>query len=122
MVILIILQALYSVVSITNKQLLCYCHPFVLAGFRMTVASSALVCVAMCKPQLFSGLSMRYAPLYAYLVVCGVYVKYSLKYWGLSNMSTVKMSCLFSCTPFMMAGISWILLRERISCWQGCGL
>ncbi len=122
MIILIVLQALYASVSITNKTLLCYCNPFVFAGFRMMIAAAFLACYGGYNRQIFSRISWAYWPYYVYLIVCGVYAKYALKYWGLSGMSALKMACLFQCTPFVMAALSWIWDKQRITAWQLCGL
>ncbi len=122
----IAMDALFGLSLPISKILLQYAPPFFLSGIRMFIAGIILLAFnyfrGSSKTKANTQLKTAHIYLYAQIIFFGVYLKYILRYWGLSHMSSIKLSFLLNMSPFMAAFFSYLAFSEKLTKKQWIGI
>ena len=122
MILLIALQALWASSIPLSKVLLGMVPPVFLAGIRMFIAGIMLLAYQWwCTKEGFN-LQKKHWWFYFQIIFFGIYLKYILRYWGLVQLSTAKLSFILNITPFCVALFSYISFNEHLSLQKWLGL
>ncbi|MCL4361774.1 DMT family transporter [Candidatus Dependentiae bacterium] len=119
---IIALQALWASSIPLSKILLNYSSPIFLAGIRMLLAGILLLTYQFFFTQQGLNLQRKHFWFYAQIIFFGIYLKYILRYWGLVQLSTAKMSFMLNITPFCVALFSYFAFNEKLSKQKWMGL
>lgn len=115
------LQALWASSIPMSKLMLTMCPPIFLAGLRMFAAGILLIIYEWYRKTALN-LSRQHLWYFVQIIFFGVYLKYILRYWGLAQLSSVKMAFMLNITPFCVALFSYIFFKEKLSYKQWSGL
>ncbi len=118
---IIALHALWGSSIPMSKKLLEYASPFLLTPLRMLIAGFLLLLINVVRKRKI-GISGSQFWFYNLQIICAVYAKYMLRYWGLDNMPASKMAFLLNIAPFVTALFSFIAFKELLSRKQWVGL
>ena len=125
MIFLIFLNILYASTFTLGKILLKYSQPIFLTAARMILGSVALFAfhyiVAKNDFKKIKFNKKDILPLLQ-IVFLGNFLSYVFEFIALKNMSSIKVAFLYNLTPFVMAIVSYIYLREKISYKKWLGL
>ena len=120
---IILLHALYGWSLPISKKLLCYASPCFLAGSRLFLGGVILLMYIWFKGDKSKRLfNKKHLLLYIQVATIGVYLKYILRYWALSYMSSAKMALIMSVSPFFAALFSYLWFNEKLSRVQWIGI
>jgi drug/metabolite transporter (DMT)-like permease len=116
MLLVVLLYAILASTFVFAKKTLVYSQPFFLIGFRMILAGSILLFY-----QVFSKKSFRIQKtdfwLFFKVALFHIYFAFILEFWSLQYLSAIKVTMIYSATPFIAAILSYFLLNEKLS-WQ----
>jgi drug/metabolite transporter (DMT)-like permease len=113
MLLVALLYALLASTFILAKNALMFGRPFFLIGFRMTLAGLLLFAFARLNNKFtFDG---RDWWLFFKVGLFHIYFSFILEFWSLQYLSAFKTTLIYSCTPFIAALLSYILLKERLN-------
>lgn len=122
MILIFFLQALWASSIPISKVLLGLMTPIFLAGIRMFIGGALLLGYYYFYMREKFTLTKSHWRSYLQIIFFGIYVKYVLRYWGLSHLPASKMAFLTNATPFLVALFSYFLLKETLSRIQWLGL
>jgi drug/metabolite transporter (DMT)-like permease len=115
------LQALWASSIPISKILLTFSPPLFLAGIRMTSAGVILLGYRLFKKEKIIILKNHYW-LFAQIIFCGIYLKYVLRYWSLTQLPTAKLAFMLNLSPFCIAFFSYFIIKEKLSSIQWAGM
>lgn len=121
MIQIVLLHALFGASIPVSKWLLSHIGAMWLTGLRMSLAGILLLTYNRFQKSTFT-LQWAHWWYYVQIIFFGIYVKYMLRYWGLSYMSASKMSFLLNISPCFAALFSYLAFREKLSLKQWIGL
>ena len=113
MLLVALLYALLASTFILAKNALMFGRPFFLIGFRMTLAGLLLFGFARLNNKFTIALSDWW--LFFRVALFHIYFSFILEFWALQYLSALKTTLIYSCTPFIAALLSYVLLKERLS-------
>lgn len=116
------LQALWASSIPLSKILLTFTSPVFLTGIRMSIAGALLLSYKYLFTDEKINFQSKHLWFYAQIIFFGIYLRYVLRYWGLSHMTAGKMSFILNCTPFVVALFSYFSFHEKLSIKQWIGL
>jgi len=119
---IIIWQALWAASIPISKLLLSYSPPVFLAGIRMASAGVLLLGYHYIIKRDKILLPRAEWLFYLQVIFFGIYIKYVLRYIGLSGMPSTKLAFMLNLTPFCVAFCSYIAFREILLRRQWIGL
>jgi len=118
---ILLLNALFATTFIIGKAILQYGKPIFFIGFRMITAGLILL-----GYQYFSGLSLKIKKadikFFVLLALVHIYIPYVFEFWALQYVSAAKTSMLFNLSPFVAAGFSFLLFKEKLTFRKFSGL
>ncbi len=88
----------------------------------MVVAGTLLLTYKYVRAKTFFVLNKNHLWLYLQIIFFGVYLKYVLRYWSLTYMSSGKMAFLLNIGPFVAALFSYCAFSQKLSAKQWLGL
>lgn len=89
--------------------------PIFLTGIRMFIAGFVMLVYNYFFTEASFKLRKQHIWYYAQIIICGIYLRYILRYWGLSYVSIAKLSFLESTMPLFVALFSFFAFKERLS-------
>lgn len=123
MIDIIIIQALFGLSMIAQKQLISYGAPFFLVGIRLFLGGGVqLIYHYMREKKLFYRHQSSEIVSLVQLIFFGVYAKYMLRTWSLHFMSTAHIALFLHGTPLVAALMTFVVLGKKSSCGQFCGM
>ena len=125
MLAIIILYAFFATsFPITKKLLNYYTTPIFLAGSRLFLAGSLLLCYQYFYAYDQFKLKRKHIKYYAQIIVIGMYINYILRVWALKSIDASKAAFLFNLSPFAASIYSYFLFNEQLNKkqWLGLGL
>lgn len=122
MIIILILQALFGLVSPLNKQGLLYCSPIFFVAAKLVCAGFILMCYQLYRKGAFHKIPSHHWPYYIQAIIIGNFCAHFLKYWGLQYVSATKMAFIFNTAPFFVALLSYIRFGYYVTKLQVIGL
>jgi drug/metabolite transporter (DMT)-like permease len=111
---------MYSILALTfvfAKKTLAYAHPFFLIGFRMILAGSILILYQRFFSKSKFSINKSDYWLFFKVALFHIYFSFIFEFWSMQYLSALKITMIYSVTPFVAAILSYILLKERLS-WQ----
>jgi drug/metabolite transporter (DMT)-like permease len=114
-----LMGATFSIVKLILDH---YTDPFFLVGYRMMLAGFLLLGYLLIFNK--SALKINRADWFTFvqIVLFHVYVCYNCEFWGQKYLSPAKVALLFNLTPFITAGLSYLLYRQKQSMQKILGL
>jgi len=105
--------ATFSIVKLILDN---YTDPFFLVGYRMTLAGLLLLGYV----YLFKKTSLKIKSksdwlVFIKVVLCHVYICYICEFWSQKYLAPAKVALLFNLTPFITAGLSYLMYRQKQS-------
>lgn len=122
MILITLLQALWASSIPLSKIMLTMSPPIFLAGLRMFAAGALLLAYQWYASSARIRFEWKHVSYYVQIIFFGVYLKYILRYWGLAQLSSVKMAFMLNLTPFCVALFSYLAFKETLSQRQWWGL
>lgn len=126
---MMLIALLYAVLALTfifAKHALMYAKPFFLIGIRMLLAGSILLAYQWFFRR--DHFVIRRDDLWIFLKVSlfHIYFAFTLEFFALQYLSSLKTTMIFSATPFISAVLAHLLLNEKLT-WKKiagicCGL
>ena len=111
---------MYSILALTfvfAKKTLAYAHPFFLIGFRMILAGTILILYQRFFSKTSFSINKSDYWLFFKVALFHIYFSFIFEFWSMQYLSALKITIIYSATPFVAAILSYILLKERLS-WQ----
>jgi len=122
MIIILIVQALFGLVSPLNKQALTLCSAAFFVAGKLLSAGILLLLYHFYRHGALSTIPRRHWPYYFQIIVIGNFCAHFLKYWGLQHVSATKMALIFNTSPFFVALFSYFFFGNRLTRMQCAGL
>lgn len=111
---------MYSILALTfvfAKKTLAYSHPFFLIGFRMILAGTILLAYQRFFSKSNFSINKSDYWLFFKVALFHIYFSFIFEFWSMQYLSALKITIIYSATPFIAAILSYALLKERLS-WQ----
>lgn len=122
MILIIALYALFGSSFVLGKMLLAYTTPLFLTGIRMIIGGVILLTyLFFCAHEHFV-FKRKHIYLYLQMVIFGIYITYSLRFWALNYMQAAKTNFIYNLSPFMSALFSYIVFHEKLTPKKWAGL
>ncbi|MCL4361076.1 DMT family transporter [Candidatus Dependentiae bacterium] len=125
MLFLIFLNILYASTFTLSKILLKYGQPVFLTAARMLLSGATLLLFHyIIAKKDFKNVRLKKKDLWPLLQIIffGNFISYVFEFIALKDMPSLKVAFLYNLTPFVMAIISYIYLKEKISLKKWLGL
>ena len=122
MTLIILLYALFGSSFPICKVLLQYTTPLFLLGSRLLVAGPILLMYHSFVNKKRIYFKWKHFSYFAQLTVFGMYLNYLIRFWGLQDLPSSKVSFLFNLSPFFSALYSYLIFNERMTRLQWLGL
>lgn len=109
---------MYSILALTfvfAKKTLAYAHPFFLIGFRMILAGTILILYQRFFSKKSFSINKSDYWLFFKVALFHIYFSFIFEFWSMQYLSALKITIIYSATPFIAAILSYILLKERLS-------
>ncbi|MCX6994381.1 MAG: DMT family transporter [Chlamydiae bacterium] len=115
MPLIVLLYALLASTFVFAKFSLDYAQPIFVIGFRMTLAGALLLGYLVFFKR--KSLKLKKSDLFIFLRVAffHIYLAFVAEFWSLQYITSSKANLIYSLTPFIAAGLSYFLLKERLS-------
>ncbi len=123
MILIILLYAIFASSFPISKILLSHASPLFLASARTLFAGLLLLsyCSIRRKKNKACTIIMPHAFYFVQLVVIGIYVNYTSRYWAMNYMPTSKACLLFSVEPILSLFFSYLIFGETATHRQWLG-
>jgi drug/metabolite transporter (DMT)-like permease len=105
-----------------GKMLLASTTPFFLNGIRMTIGGLILLTYLFFYAHEHFVFKRKHLNWYLQMIFFGVYITYSLRFWGLNYMQAAKTNFIYNISPFMAAIFSYLFFNERLTGRKWLGL
>lgn len=115
MVLIVLLYALLASTFVFAKFSLDYAQPIFVIGFRMTLAGGLLLAYLFLFKKKSFKLRKADLPLFLRVAFFHIYLAFVAEFWSLQYITSSKANLIYSLTPFIAAGLSYFLLKERLS-------
>lgn len=124
MLLIILLYTLFGSSFVMGKMLLTYTTPFFLNGIRMTIGGLLLLGYLFFYAHEHFVFKRKHLFWYIQMILFGVYITYSLRFWGLNYMPAAKTNFIYNLSPFMAAVFSYLFFNEKLTLkkWVGLGI
>ncbi len=122
MTLIILMYALFSTSFTVGKVLLTYATPLFLTGIRMSIAGIILLAYQYFWAHEQFRFKRKHTWYYAQMIVFGILITYTLRFWGLRDMPSSKTCFLYNLSPFMASLYSYFFFKEKITKIQWLGL
>lgn len=119
---IIIMYALWASSFAIAKELLSYAPPLFVNAMRLLVGGGILVGYQHFYANHPFNIRRKDLFLYGQIIILGMLLSYSLRFWGLSYVTSSKTAFLFSSSPFFAAIYSYFYFQERLSLRQWLSL
>ncbi len=109
---------LYAVIALTfilAKNTLCYAKPFFLIGVRMLLAGGLLLGYQRLFRAKHFTIHKGDHWLFFKVALFHIYFSFTLEFFSLQYLSSLKTTMIFSSTPFISAILAHFLLQERLT-------
>ncbi len=114
-----LMGATFSIVKLILER---YTDPFFLVGYRMTLAGSLLLGYVWYRQRASFKMSYADLGLFAQVVLFHVYITYLFEFCSQKYLDPAKVALLFNLTPFITAGLSYVMYRQKQSWKKMLGL
>ena len=117
---MLLVVLIYSILALTfvfAKKTLAYANPFFLIGFRMILAGTILLLHQRFFSKTHFSINKSDYWLFFKVALFHIYFSFIFEFWSMQYLSALKITIIYSATPFIAAILSYILLKERLS-WQ----
>ncbi len=121
MVEILLLYMVFGTSIPISKFLLSLAPPIFIPGVRMVIAGTLYTAFNVLKTVQWFHLLRQYWWYYLQMSII-IYLKYFLRYWGLSYMPATKMAFLLNLAPFIMAIFSYFAFKHVLTKKQWIGL
>ena len=115
MFLVVVLYAVLASTFVFAKKALTYANPFFLIGFRMILAG----CLLLGYQWLFqrSHFILRKKDIWLFFKVSlfHIYLSFMLEFWAMQYLTALKITVIYSTTPFVGAILSYFLLKEYLT-------
>lgn len=122
MFLVLLVNALFSLVFPLGKEALQYCPPFFLVGLRCVIAGLIICIYSYIRQGTWGSISRRNAKYILLLAFFNIYLTNSFEFWGLQYMSSAKTSFIYNLGPFFAAFFSYLYFKERMNSRKWIGL
>ncbi len=117
-----VLYALFGLSFTLGKLTLLYAPPFFIIGARMIVGGLGLISFIIARHRFTCHPIKEDYPLYAQLILFGVYLPYCARSWALQYVPTTKAALIFNLAPFFAALFAYFIHKERLTIMKVIGL
>jgi drug/metabolite transporter (DMT)-like permease len=122
MFLIILLYALFAASIVGSKFIIPFTKPIFLTGIRMFLGGIILLSYQYFHPKQEFKFQWKDAFIYLQLIIFGIVVAYSLRFWALESMPAYKLSFILNSSPFLTSLYSYLLFKEKLSVKQWLGL
>lgn len=122
MTLIILMYALYACSFPISKVLVQYAPPFFLTGIRMSLGGAILLIYQYIWQHEHFRLKVKHIKYFAQIILIGIVLHYSLRYWAMQYLPSSKAAFLFNFSPFMSSFYSYLIFKERMTKKQWLGL
>lgn len=116
------MHALFGMAIPISKMLLKYTTPIFFTGVRISIAGLLLLAYQLLCVRKKVTFCRKNLIMYGQAIFFGAYITYILRFWGLSQISSIKTAFLFNTSPFFTALYAYVMEKERLSHMQWIGL
>lgn len=115
MPLIVLLYALLASTFVFAKFSIDYAQPIFVIGFRMTLAGALLLGYLIFFKRKALRLGKKDFLLFLRVAFFHIYLAFVAEFWSLQFITSSKANLIYSLTPFIAAGLSYFLLKERLS-------
>lgn len=122
MIMPLLVQALFGIISPLNKQALYLCPALLFTASKLLCAGAILFVFEWVRTRTLPRAPRGQWVYYVQIIATSMIGAHIFKYWGLQYITTTKMALLFNSSPFFVALISYMRFGSRITKTQIVGL
>ncbi len=119
---IILMYALFASSLSAGKYLVSNASYMFVVGSRFTIAGAILLTYYFGWQQKRIDIRKLNIAAYAQIIFIGIYTGYMIRLWGLTYISSTKLSLFFNASPFFTALLSYLLFHEKMTFKQLIGL
>ena len=116
------MYALFASSFTMGKLALNYTTPIFMTGMRFTIAGVILLAYQYWAPHEQFKFRKKHIWLYTQMVILGVFVTYTLRFWALNYMPSSKLCFMYNLSPFLASLYSYFFFDERMTPARWAGL
>lgn len=117
MFLVVLLYAILASTFVFAKKAIAYAHPFFLIGFRMILAGTILLLYQKFLSKKPFKINRADYWLFFKVSLFHIYFSFIFEFWSMQYLTALKITMIYSATPFIAAILSYLLLKEKLS-WQ----
>ncbi len=113
---------MYASLFTLGKAILSYIPPILFVGMRMLIGGIILLSFSRWIKKISFVVQKAHYLWFCALILCHVYLSYTLEYVSMQHLSSVKACLLYNLSPLVTVLLSYIVFKERMTLKKWIGL